>query len=82
MTSPETRVVSADISWKSVKYWFILYLCTNKGKLKKEIFDIYVFEDARLDGTKNENVREMIKPEINMTDENPKIQEFLERIKL
>jgi hypothetical protein len=41
--------------------------------LKKESIDIYVFEDARLDGAKNENVRGMIKPEINIADENPKV---------
>ena len=38
-----------------------------------ESIDIYVFEDARLDGPKNENVREMVKPEINMADENPRV---------
>ena len=41
--------------------------------MKKESIDIYVFEDARLDGTKNENVREMVKPEINMADENLRV---------
>ena len=43
------------------------------GRLKKESIDIYVFEDARLDGAKNENVREMVKPEIIMADENPRV---------
>ena len=41
--------------------------------MKKESIDIYVFEDARLDGTTNENVREMVKPEINMADDNPRV---------
>ena len=41
------------------------------AKLKKESIDFYVFEVARLDGAKNENVRGMFKPEINMADENP-----------
>ena len=39
----------------------------------KESIDIYVFEDTRLDGTKNENVQEMVKPEINIADENPRV---------
>jgi len=46
-------------------------LCRYKVKLKKESIDIYVFEDARLDGAKNNNVRQTVKPEINMADENP-----------
>ena len=41
--------------------------------MKKECIDIYVFEDARLDDTKNENLREMVKPEINITDEDPRV---------
>ena len=41
--------------------------------MKKESIDVYVFEDARLDGAKNENVGEMTKPEINMADENPRV---------
>ena len=41
------------------------------SKLKKESFGIYVFEDARHDGAKNKKVREIIKSEINMADENP-----------
>ena len=40
--------------------------------MKKESTDIYVFEDARLDGAKNKKVREIIKPEINMADEKSK----------
>ena len=43
--------------------------------MKKESVDIYVFEDARLYGAKNKNVREIIKPEINMADENPRVSE-------
>ena len=39
----------------------------------KESINFYVLEDARLDGAKNDNVRGMIKPEINMTDENPRV---------
>jgi hypothetical protein len=41
--------------------------------LKKESIDVYVFEDARLDDAKNENVGEMNKPEINMAHENPTV---------
>ena len=43
------------------------------GKLKKESIDFYVFEVARLDVAKNENARGMVKPEINMADENPRV---------
>jgi hypothetical protein len=41
--------------------------------LKKESIDIYVFEDGRLDGAKNKKVPEVIKPEINMADENTRV---------
>ena len=41
--------------------------------MEKESIDIYVFEDARHDSAKNENVREMVKPEINMADENLRV---------
>ena len=41
--------------------------------MKKQSIDIYVFEDARLDGAKNKKVREIIKPEINMADDNPRV---------
>jgi hypothetical protein len=34
--------------------------------MKRKCIDIYVFEDARLDGAKDNNVRETVKPEINM----------------
>ena len=40
--------------------------------MKKKCIDIYVFEDARLDGAKDNTVRETIQPEINMADENPR----------
>ena len=32
-------------------------MCKYKGKMKKENIDLYVFEDARLDGAKNKSVR-------------------------
>ena len=38
-----------------------------------QCIDLYVFEDARLDGTTNKKVREIIKPETNMADENPRV---------
>jgi hypothetical protein len=38
--------------------------------MKKENIHIYVFEDFRPKGAKNKNVRELIKPEINMEAEN------------
>ena len=41
--------------------------------MKKESIDIYVFEDARLGGAKNKNLWAMIKPEINMADENQRV---------
>ena len=41
--------------------------------MKKKCIDIYVFEDARLDGAKDNNVRETVKPEINMADENQSV---------
>ena len=41
--------------------------------MKKESIGIYVFEDAGHDGAKNKKVREIIKPEINMTEENPRV---------
>jgi len=73
VTSPETRVVSADFSWKSgnddLNYIYVDIM----GKLNKESIGIYVFEDARLDGAKNKKIREIIKPEINMADENPRV---------
>ena len=40
--------------------------------MKKESVDFYVLEVARLDGAKNENVRGMAEPEINMADEKSK----------
>ena len=40
--------------------------------MKKGSIDIYVFEDARLDGATYITVRETVKPEINMADENPR----------
>ena len=41
--------------------------------MEKESVDFYVLEVARLDGAKNENVRGMAEPEINMADENPRV---------
>ena len=34
---------------------------------------MYVFEDARLDGCKKKKVQEIIKPEINMADDNHRV---------
>ena len=41
--------------------------------MKKESIDVYDFEDVRRDGAKNNKVREITKPEINMADENPRV---------
>ena len=42
------------------------------GKMKNKNI-VYVFEDACLGGAKNKNVQQMIKPELNMADENQSV---------
>jgi len=43
-----------------------------KRKLNKGSIDLYVFEDARLNGATPKHVGQLVQPEINMADENPR----------
>ena len=75
--SRETRVMSADFSWKSAENWRNndlnkIYVDIRVKWTKKALTFMTVFENARIDGAKNKIAREMDKPEI---------QELLERKK-
>ena len=41
-------------------------------KMNKESIDLYVFEDARLNGTTTKHVGQLVQPEIYMEDEKPR----------